>query len=59
MYFRRTATQDAELHGATIRAGQKITLWYPSVNRDETVFPDADTFRRRPPPERAPRLRHR
>jgi cholest-4-en-3-one 26-monooxygenase len=44
MYFRRTATQDAELHGVTIRAGQKITLWYPSVNRDESVFPNADTF---------------
>ena len=44
MYFRRTATQDTALHGVTIRAGQKITLWYPSVNRDEAVFPEADTF---------------
>jgi cytochrome P450 len=44
MYFRRTATRDSALGGVTIRAGQKITLWYPSVNRDEAVFPDADTF---------------
>ena len=44
MYFRRTATQDTELHGARIRAGEKITMWYPSVNRDEAVFPDADAF---------------
>jgi cholest-4-en-3-one 26-monooxygenase len=44
MYFRRTATQDTELHGVTIRSGQKVTIWYPSVNRDEAVFPAADTF---------------
>jgi len=44
MYFRRTATQDVELHGAQIRAGEKVTIWYPSVNRDEDVFPNADTF---------------
>jgi cholest-4-en-3-one 26-monooxygenase len=44
MHFRRTATQDAELHGVKIRAGEKITLWYPSANRDEAVFPDADVF---------------
>jgi len=44
MYFRRTATQDTELHGVTIRAGQKVTIWYPSANRDEDVFPNPDTF---------------
>jgi len=44
MYFRRTAMQDTELHGQPIRAGQKITMWYPSVNRDEAVFPDGDSF---------------
>jgi len=44
MYFRRTATQDTELHGQTIRAGDKITMWYPSVNRDEAVFPNPDAF---------------
>jgi cholest-4-en-3-one 26-monooxygenase len=44
MYFRRTATRDTELRGAKIRAGDKITMWYPSVNRDAAVFPDPDTF---------------
>jgi len=44
MYFRRTATEDVELGGARIRAGDKVTLWYPSANRDETVFPDPDRF---------------
>jgi cytochrome P450 family 142 subfamily A polypeptide 1 len=40
----RTATRDAELHGETIRAGQNVLLLYPSANRDESVFPDPDTF---------------
>jgi cholest-4-en-3-one 26-monooxygenase len=43
-YFRRTATQDVELNGAHIRAGDKVTLWYPSANRDEAVFTDPETF---------------
>jgi cytochrome P450 len=43
-YFRRTATQDTALNGARIRAGDKVTLWYPSANRDESVFRDADAF---------------
>jgi cytochrome P450 len=37
-YFRRTATRDFDLHGKTIRAGDKVLYWYASANRDETVF---------------------
>jgi cholest-4-en-3-one 26-monooxygenase len=44
MYFRRTATQDTEIRGVKIRAGDKLTLWYPSANRDEDIFPDPDRF---------------
>ena len=44
MYFRRTATEDTELGGKTIRKGDKVTLWYPSANRDEDVFEAPDTF---------------
>ncbi len=44
MYFRRTATRDTELHGQSIREGDKVTLWYGSANRDEDVFPDGDRF---------------
>jgi len=40
----RTATRDVELHGKTIREGQKLLLLYPSANRDEAQFPDAMTF---------------
>jgi cholest-4-en-3-one 26-monooxygenase len=48
--FRRTAMEDTVLRGVRIEAGQKIIMWYPSVNRDEEVFDDADRFdiRRQP-----------
>lgn len=42
--FRRTATTDVEMHGRTIRAGDKVTLWYISANFDESVIPDPHTF---------------
>ena len=44
MYFRRTATQDCEIRGVKIGEGDKVTLWYPSANRDEDVFDDPDRF---------------
>jgi cytochrome P450 family 142 subfamily A polypeptide 1 len=40
----RTATQDVELRGQTIREGQKLLLLYPSANRDAAQFPDPMTF---------------
>lgn len=40
LYFRRTALQDHEMHGKTIRAGDKVLYWWSSANRDETVFDD-------------------
>ena len=43
VYKRRTATRDAELHGQTIRAGDKLTVWEMSANRDERAF--AEPFR--------------
>ena len=39
-YFRRTATQDFDLHGKTIKAGDKVLLWFVSGNRDEEAFED-------------------
>jgi cholest-4-en-3-one 26-monooxygenase len=44
IHFRRTATQDIELRGKTIRKGDKVLIWYPSINRDEEVFPDPQRF---------------
>ena len=40
----RTATEDVELGGQTIRAGDKLLLLYPSANRDDAVFDDPSTF---------------
>src|ERR1700733_12609015 len=41
----RTATEDVELSGHTIRAGEAVALFFNSANRDETVFADGDKFR--------------
>ncbi|MBV9088559.1 MAG: cytochrome P450 [Mycobacteriaceae bacterium] len=43
-YNRRTATRDVVLRGQTIRAGDKVTLWWASANRDESAFTDPHTF---------------
>ncbi len=43
-FMRRTATADTELGGASIRAGDKVILWYVSGNRDEAEFADPDVF---------------
>ncbi|HEY0113734.1 MAG TPA: cytochrome P450 [Allosphingosinicella sp.] len=43
-HMRRTATADAELGGKTVKAGEKVVLWFLSGNRDESVFPDAGRF---------------
>jgi len=40
----RTMSRDVELHGQTLRKGQKLLLLYPSANRDEAVFADPETF---------------
>jgi cytochrome P450 family 142 subfamily A polypeptide 1 len=40
--MRRTATEDHELHGHTIAAGDELLLMYSSANRDERVFDDPD-----------------
>jgi cytochrome P450 len=43
-HFARTATHDTELHGQRIREGEKVVMWYPSSNRDETRYEDPDRF---------------
>ena len=40
MHFRRTATEDCEMHGRTIEAGDKVLLWIISGNHDESAFED-------------------
>jgi cytochrome P450 len=43
-YMRRTALTDYELGGKTIRAGDKVAMWYISGNRDPDSVPDPDRF---------------
>jgi cholest-4-en-3-one 26-monooxygenase len=52
MYFRRNATADVEIRGQQIKAGDKLSIWYASANRDEEVFEDPFRFdiRRDPNP---------
>jgi len=44
MYQRRNVTRDTELAGQTFKAGDKVSLWYISANRDEDVFEDPFRF---------------
>lgn len=44
VYMRRTLTQDIELRGTKMAAGDKVSLWYCSANRDESKFADPWTF---------------
>ncbi|MBC7750466.1 MAG: cytochrome P450, partial [Candidatus Saccharibacteria bacterium] len=43
-YMRRVAKVDVEMHGQTIKKGDKVVMWYASGNRDERVIENADDF---------------
>jgi cytochrome P450 len=43
-HMRRTAKHDIEFGGQTIRAGEKVVMWYCSGNRDDTVIERPDDF---------------
>ncbi|MBO6566805.1 MAG: cytochrome P450 [Pseudomonadales bacterium] len=43
-HFLRYGTEDYELRGKTIRAGDPIMMLYPSGNRDEEVFDQPNRF---------------
>jgi cytochrome P450 len=50
-HMRRTALNDVEVGGKTIRKGEKVVMWYVSGNRDEDVIDRADELvidRKRP-----------
>lgn len=40
----RYAVHDVKLHGRTIRAGEPVSVWLGSANRDEREFRDPWTF---------------
>ena len=43
-HMRRTAIEDVEMHGKTIKAGDQIAMWYASANRDERHFERPNDF---------------
>jgi len=43
-HMRRVATEDVELKGQPIKAGDKVVMWYISGNRDESVINDPETL---------------
>jgi cytochrome P450 len=45
IHFTRTATEDCEVRGVPMRAGDRVALFYASANRDEDVFTDPFEFR--------------
>jgi cytochrome P450 len=49
-YNRRTVTRDVQVGGELLAAGDKVTLWWASANRDPAAFdrPDRFDLRRRP-----------
>ena len=54
-YNRRTATTDVDIGGHHVCAGDKVTLWWASANRDDDAFADPFRFdvRRDPNPHLA------
>jgi len=44
IHMRRTAMEDTEVAGKTIRKGDKVAMWYISGNRDEEAIDRADDF---------------
>ena len=43
-HMRRTALQDTELGGKTIRKGDRVVMWYVSGNRDDEVIENPNDF---------------
>ena len=44
IHFRRTATEDTDINGFPVKAGDKVVMFYNSGNRDDRVFDDPYRF---------------
>jgi cytochrome P450 len=51
-HIMRVATRQVTIRDRRIEAHERVTLWNPSANRDEEVFPDPDRFDIRRQPNR-------
>jgi len=43
-HMRRTALEDVDFRGQTIKKGDKVVMWYISGNRDESVFTNPEVM---------------
>jgi cholest-4-en-3-one 26-monooxygenase len=43
-HMARKVLEDTTIRGKEIKKGERVVMWYPSVNRDEDIFPDPDRF---------------
>ena len=43
-HMMRTTTEDVEMGGKTLKAGDNLCLWYPSANRDKDAIDNPDVF---------------
>ena len=44
IHFRRTVTEDTDINGFPVKAGDKVVMFYNSGNRDERAFNDPHRF---------------
>lgn len=44
IFMRRNLTRDIEIRGTAMKAGDKVSMWYCSANRDEQAFDDPWRF---------------
>ena len=44
IHFRRTVTEDTDINGFPVKAGEKVVMWYASGNRDERVYANPESF---------------
>ena len=42
--FKRIVAKDTEIGGQQLSKGDRVSLWYPSANRDEAAFEDPFRF---------------
>ncbi|MGH7025205.1 MAG: cytochrome P450 [Caulobacteraceae bacterium] len=43
-YMRRTLKEDVTMHGKTMKAGEKVLMWYVSGNRDDEVIHEPNRY---------------
>lgn len=51
-HLMRTTRKEVTIGNRTIGPGERVTMWIPSANRDESVFTASDTFNVRRTPNR-------